>query len=239
MTPPATPSSSDRAVIVEGAVQALIAGFVDTCGFVALFGLFTAHVTGNLVLIGAAIADYRGGLAAKLLALPVFMLAVVLCRAATLALQGRGKNPAVPLLGLQLLLLAGFMAAGIAATPISDGDAPLAIAAGMLGVAAMAIQNTLSRTLFAGHAPTTVMTGNVTQLVIDLADLVLGHAEPGHRARLAKMAPAVLAFTGGALFGAVGYTLTGFWCLAMPIAALALLLVREARRPILLSAPRR
>jgi uncharacterized membrane protein YoaK (UPF0700 family) len=30
-----------------------VAAFVDTCGFVALFSLFTAHVTGNFVLIGA------------------------------------------------------------------------------------------------------------------------------------------------------------------------------------------
>jgi uncharacterized membrane protein YoaK (UPF0700 family) len=225
-----TAAPSHRAVIAEGALQALIAGFVDTCSFVALFGLFTAHVTGNLVLIGASIVEYRSGLIGKLLALPVFILAVALCRALTLALQSRGKNAAVPLLGLQLLLLAGFMGVGVAAAPVTDGDAPLAMLAGMLGVAAMAIQNTLSRTLFAGHAPTTVMTGNVTQLVIDLADRALGHGTPEGRTRLVKMLPAVLAFTGGALLGAVGYTLVGFWCLLVPIVALAVLLGRETRR---------
>jgi uncharacterized membrane protein YoaK (UPF0700 family) len=34
----------------------LIAGYVDTAGFVALFGLFTAHVTGNFVLIGSELS---------------------------------------------------------------------------------------------------------------------------------------------------------------------------------------
>ncbi|MDU6748154.1 MAG: DUF1275 family protein, partial [Bradyrhizobium sp.] len=32
------------------------AGYVDTAGFLALQGLFTAHVTGNFVTLGAALA---------------------------------------------------------------------------------------------------------------------------------------------------------------------------------------
>ena len=35
----------------EDSVLAAIAGYVDTLSFVALFGLFTAHVTGNFVLV--------------------------------------------------------------------------------------------------------------------------------------------------------------------------------------------
>src|SRR5882672_394828 len=121
-----TPPRSNRAVIAEGALQALIAGFVDTCGFVALFGLFTAHVTGNLVLIGAAIAEYHGGLIGKLLALPIFVLAVAGTRALTSLLQRGGRTVAVPLPGLHLLSLAGFMGGGLAAAPVTDGAAPLA-----------------------------------------------------------------------------------------------------------------
>ena len=50
----------------------LNAGYVDTAGFLALQGLFTAHVTGNFVTLGAALVTGSSGILAKLLALPVF-----------------------------------------------------------------------------------------------------------------------------------------------------------------------
>jgi uncharacterized membrane protein YoaK (UPF0700 family) len=230
MTPTAAQPDRNRSAAGEGALQAFVAGYVDTCGFIALFGLFTAHVTGNLVLIGAAIVEHRGGLWGKLIALPVFMLAVAASRWLNLALEGRGRNSAVPLLGLQILFLSGFLGVGLAATPILDFDAPLAILAGMLGVVAMAVQNTTSRTIYAMYTPTTVMTGNVTQVVIDLVDLATGHGTPEARGRLRKMLPAILAFTAGALLSAVAYVHIGFWCLVLPIAVLVLLFFREIRR---------
>ena len=58
-----------------------VSGFTDTAGFIALFGLFTAHVTGNLVLAGAAVFEQHAmdNLAGKLLMLPVFITGVILC----------------------------------------------------------------------------------------------------------------------------------------------------------------
>src|SRR3974390_308096 len=47
-------------------------GYVDTAGFLALHGLFTTHVTGNFVTLGAALVQGSSGAVAKLLALPVF-----------------------------------------------------------------------------------------------------------------------------------------------------------------------
>ena len=56
------------------------AGYVDTAGFLALNGLFTAHVTGNFVTLGAAFVHGTTGAFAKLLALPLFCAVVVLTR---------------------------------------------------------------------------------------------------------------------------------------------------------------
>ena len=56
------------------------AGYLDTAGFLALQGLFTAHVTGNFVTIGAALVFGTSGVVAKLLALPVFCATVFAIR---------------------------------------------------------------------------------------------------------------------------------------------------------------
>lgn len=216
--------------VAAGALLAFTAGFVDTTGFIALFGLFTAHVTGNFVLIGASIAESHEGIVGKLLALPIFVLVVAATRLFVLRRARAGQDAASPVLAAQILFLVLFLAAGVAAAPFLRGDAPLAILSGLLGVTAMAIQNAASRTIFASLSPTTVMTGNVTQIVIDLVDLAGGHAaDDARRARLRKILPAVAAFAAGALAGGLGYTAFGFWGLALPILATGLVLALRSR----------
>lgn len=208
------------------------AGLVDTLGFIALFSLFTAHVTGNFVVIGATIAEHHAGVLGKLLALPTFVLAVAATHLYVRRCEARSAPAARPVIAAQLGFLALFLAAGLAAAPMSDADAPLVVLTGLLGVTAMAIQNAAGRSLYSALAPTTVMTGNVTQIVVDLVDLArrppgfdkARAAEAGQRLR--KMAPAVLAFAAGAVAAAFGYLHYGFWCLLLPIALTALLLLR-------------
>ena len=57
------------------------AGYVDTASFLALHGLFAAHVTGNFVTLGAAwVSDSQSGAWAKLAALPMFCITVLVVK---------------------------------------------------------------------------------------------------------------------------------------------------------------
>ncbi len=215
-------------------IQAFVAGFVDTVGFVGLFGLFTAHVTGNFVMLGASIAETHSGVIAKLVALPVFFLAVAGTSLFLRRCTASGRDPVGGVLGAQAFFLACFLGVAVVAGPFHNGDQPLAITAGMLGVVAMAIQNAASRTIFSAFSPTTIMTGNSTQLVLDLVELTRGStADPTARTRMGRMMPPLAAFIVGALAGGGGYVLGGFWALVVPILLILFLLLtrRTAVRP--------
>uniref|UniRef100_UPI0039EF1894 YoaK family protein n=1 Tax=Bordetella sputigena TaxID=1416810 RepID=UPI0039EF1894 len=207
------------------------AGYVDVVGFAALFGLFTAHVTGNFVMIGVQLIGASDGLLAKLLALPVFIVAVGGTRLLEAALRRRAM-PVVPILfAVECVLLALFMAAGLAAEPVTDPGAPSIVICGMLGVAAMGIQNAMSRTVLSEAGPTTIMTGNTTQIVIDAVDLrsASPEARAAIRRRLGKMLPAVAGFAAGAIIGALAFKQFSFWCGLVPTAILLGLAIRRPR----------
>ena len=203
-------------------------GYVDAAGFVALQGLFTAHVTGNFVTIGASLVQGTSGILAKLLALPVFCLIVLLTRYASQR-YARGGNVTRALLAIKFLLLV--VAASLACWwgPFPLGDHLPAIVTGMVLVAAMAIQNVIHRVYFPKAPPTTLMTGSTTQVMIDLADLWRGGLAPDAReaikARSATMAKSVGIFAVGCALAALAYAGFGARAFLVPpmIAALTLL----------------
>jgi uncharacterized membrane protein YoaK (UPF0700 family) len=206
---------------------AFVAGFVDTAGFVGLFGLFTAHVTGNFVLIGVSLATNTPGIVDKLLAFPVFLVAVALTRLYQLRSEQLRLDPQRPVLLAEAAFLTLLLAAGLAAEPIEQSRGPYqpwVLLAQAAAVIAMAIQNAAARTVFAAHAPTTVMTGNVTQVVMDLVDLALGRTA-GAKQRLRKMVPPLLAFAAGAIAAGLGFLWWGFWCVVVPLTVVLLLIV--------------
>jgi uncharacterized membrane protein YoaK (UPF0700 family) len=218
-------------------------GYVDTAGYIALQGLFTAHVTGNFVTIGSALVFGTSGVLAKLLALPVFCTVIVLIRLASFHLpRNRSALQTMLTVKLVLLMLGAYLA--IRLGPFVNGDAWSAILTGMTLVSAMAIQNAVHRIYLGTAPPTTLMTGTTTQIMIDAADAIRG-LSPDARAttllRLRHMSVAILTFAFGAAAAAYLFSQLGAWCfLVPPLVALAARLAAklpQAAPPPRLAAP--
>src|SRR5580700_10542152 len=112
-------------------VLSLNAGFVDTAGFLALQGLFTAHVTGNFVTLGASLALGTSGALAKLLALPMFCAVVVAVRLLNTVLSNRHWPALDLLIALKVLLLIIGAVLAIRFGPFHDVDSSQAVLSGM------------------------------------------------------------------------------------------------------------
>jgi uncharacterized membrane protein YoaK (UPF0700 family) len=193
-------------------------GYVDTVGYLSLQGLFTAHVTGNFVTIGAALVFGTSGVIAKLLALPVFCIVIIATRLISFNLPPRWPVLET-MLTLKLLLLLVAAVLAIAMGPFGNGDGAAAIIMGMTLVSAMAIQNAAHRIHMSTAPPTTLMTGTTTQIMIDIADMIRGMQGPARDAilaRLRRMCVAVASFAAGAAAGAILFHAIGSWCFAMP-----------------------
>jgi uncharacterized membrane protein YoaK (UPF0700 family) len=228
----APPAHSETA---NSCALSFIAGFVDTCVFVALFGLFTAHVTGNFVLIGAELVHRTGDVLLKLLVLPVFVLAIAAAVKAAEAFERRGRQRVAPFLYAEAVLL--LLASGAAFHAPEHADDPSALSAGIFAAAAMGLQNALMRLELASLPSTTVMTMNVTQSAIDVVTMLGRNVDPRTdaakrdeaRKRFARMWPQIVSFTAGAAAGAGGYALAGLAALLVPAVLCVIVAVRWRR----------
>ena len=208
------------------AVLSTTAGAVDVIGFLTLGGLFTAHITGNVVIVAAHYVTGGFSQIGPLLAVPVFMAVMGLVTLASGAIARAGTMPLRPLLLLETVLLAGFLLLGVGFGRFNDADSSMAVLAGMLGVSAMATQNVLGKLALKGAPSTAVMTTNITQLTVDLVTLARrrGNADELAKARRrARMTFAcVIGFVVGCAAGAALEVKFGLWALALPVVLSAL-----------------
>jgi uncharacterized membrane protein YoaK (UPF0700 family) len=208
-------------------VLSVIAGSVDAIGFLGLGGLFTAHVTGNLVILAARLVSGSGAPVAPMLSVPVFVAALGLTKLLAGAVERIGFASLRPLLLLQFLLLAGFFILCASAGPRINPDAAMAILAGMLGVSAMAVQNALVQISLKGAPSTAVMTTNITRFMMDVGDVMFGRRPADvakARDRAMRTWPTIVGFAVGCGLGATCEAAIGLKSLALP-AGLALLAV--------------
>jgi uncharacterized membrane protein YoaK (UPF0700 family) len=206
-------------------------GYVDTAGFLALNGLFTAHVTGNFVTLGASLALGASGAIVKLLALPTFCLVVLVTRLASHVVSDARLPLLNTIIAFKIVLLGIGAALAIHFGPFKAGDDGAEIATGLTFVSAMAIQNAAHRIYLSSAPPTTLMTGTTTQIMIDLADIIRRPAPelgPAARSRLQSMSANLAAFAFGCGLAALAFAIAGAWCFLLPpLIATASLAVAE------------
>jgi uncharacterized membrane protein YoaK (UPF0700 family) len=199
-------------------VLSIVAGSVDVISFLGLGGLFAAHITGNLVVLAAHIVTGRAASLAPILSVPVFIVVLGLTRLAAAGLEKSGQRPLQPLLAFESVLLVSFLAVWVAEGSGLDPAAPIGVVAGMLGVAAMAVQNALVR-LLVGAPATSVMTTDVTTFMMDVG-AILFRRDPNEiahaRIRARRTWPAIVGFTVGCSLGALLKATIGPWSLALP-----------------------
>ena len=216
-------------------VLSVIAGSVDIIGFLALGGLFSAHITGNIVVLAAKLVAGEAAPVSYLISVPIFIFVLAMTKLLAVGLGRLHLASLTPLLLLQLLLLAAALVPGVGAGEHIDPNSGPMIFVGMMCVSAMAVQNALVRLSIQGAPSTAVLTTNITLATMDLGELLLGRdrassIKAGDRVR--HTWPAIAGFLLGCALGAACESMFGLQSLALPVglAMLALIMGAAAAR---------
>lgn len=197
------------------------AGYLDTASFLALNGLFAAHVTGNFVTLGAAwVSDSEQSILPKLIALPVFCFTIFLVKLWHSYLYKLNKVSYDLLLKLILFFLTIAAITSVLFRHMAVSQLMYELIIGMSLVIAMAIQNALQRLYWLKDPPSTVMTGSTTQLMLDLAEYVTNSANTTLqknvlKQKISKIFPTMLNFALGCLIAACFYKFANGWLFVM------------------------
>ena len=214
-----SPSFQERGEVRLLAALAFLSGLVDVIGWLSFNGLFTAHVTGNLVILAAGWSRGAPLAVAPVLAVPVFAMGAA--AGSVLAGTATGRASRVAVLGAQSGLL--LLVIVLQASPASPAPwLRLPLVAAMLAVAAMGLQGAFVRGVLGQRQGTSFMTGTLITLALATAALL----RPGPwsreeaRRRLRVSGPVFLAFLAACPLGAAGVSRLGTtWVWAIPFVA--------------------
>jgi uncharacterized membrane protein YoaK (UPF0700 family) len=207
-------------------VLALIAGMSDVIGFLT-FKIFTAHITGNLVVI--AVLLVRGGPPnlAQVLTVPIFIVAVAALWAIARTSRIQGRPLARVYLLLQFLLFICVLIISVRYNPAANLHGVAAIVTPLLAVSAISCQFALLRITIPGAPSTAAMTGNTTNVILSFLDSI-SRGEPlakEARARFKRTVAALAGFFVGCLAGAFAYSWLGDWAWSFPLVVAAFAVV--------------
>jgi uncharacterized membrane protein YoaK (UPF0700 family) len=212
-----------------------VAGYIDSCTFLALFGLFVAQVTGSFVFAGLQLVTPNRFAVVNVVAIPAFFLGGVATTVMVRTAERHGRQALPAALALEGLLLTGLLVAWRVGSPLRGPNTLADLCASLLGLSAMGVQSALVRLLLEGAPSTNVMTTNTTQLAIDATEFMLAwwprHAAPADataiaeyaalKQKLSRLWPVMLGFFLGTLAGAIAYAWFDLWCVGLAIAIVA------------------
>ena len=227
----ASPERPDAARRVQPLLLALslltlVTGLVDAACYLGLGRVFTANMTGNVVLLAFGAAGAQGlPVLAPTVSLVVFLVgATAGGRLASSMVGPAGAQVPAPvrrrwvtltLLGeLGLVAVAGVVALGL---PVGGGGARRYVVIGLLA-AALGLQNATVRRLAVPDITTTVLTLTLTGLAAD------SWLAGGHNPRAGRRVAAVGLMAAGALVGALLLRVD----VALPVLAAALVIALAA-----------
>jgi uncharacterized membrane protein YoaK (UPF0700 family) len=192
-------------LLVPLSLLTLVTGLVDAACYLGLGRVFTANMTGNVVLLGFGTAGAQGlPVLAPTVSLAVFLVgAAASGRLAHRLVGPSGTTVSEPvrrrwltialLAELVLVAMAGVAAIGL---PVGDGGARRYVVIGLLA-AGMGVQNATVRRLAVPDVTTTVLTQTLTGLAAD------SRLAGGHSPRTGRRLAAVGLIAAGALVGAL------------------------------------
>jgi uncharacterized membrane protein YoaK (UPF0700 family) len=212
------------------ALLSATAGAVDVIGFQRL-GLFTAHITGNLVVLAAEAVSGGPPRRLQILAIPVFMLAVAGTWRIARTLGRRGTAMVKPLLVVQGVLIGGVLLTSVIGRDDAKQAGAMAGVAAMLAVSAMACQFAMLHVALPGAPSTGVMTGNLTQIVLSALEVASSRrSNDGARVQLAAAGRSFVGFFFGCTTGALAVIWLERWAWSVPVAMAVLAALTAVER---------
>jgi uncharacterized membrane protein YoaK (UPF0700 family) len=232
---------------------AWVAGSVDSIGFLALVHLFTAHMSGNTVGMGAYLGDGQWREALRRGSpIPFFVCGVVFGAAVAKIAARRGFRPFfAPVLALETALLLAYLAWSggvLRGGAIHAAPGGLNVLMVALPAIAMGLQSATLRRVGVLTVRTTFITGVLTEFGEQIAESALWVARQWRRRRrrrAMRVARRRLSFVRAALLGALwcayalgavaggfGVAVWGMRALWMPIAVLVAVVLADLVSPI-------
>ncbi|MBO0838451.1 MAG: DUF1275 domain-containing protein [Actinobacteria bacterium] len=182
-------------------VLTLLSGLVDAVCYLGLGRVFTANMTGNVVVLGFAAAGAPGfSVSATLTSLVVFLVGAAAGGRLAVRLSRRSRTLSVAL-ALEAIFVSAAAAVGSTAATVATGWGRYAAIA--LLAFAMGIRNAVIRRLSIPDISTTVLTMTLTGFAADSA------LAGGENLRVGRRVASVLAMLLGAAAGAALYLHTG------------------------------